>query len=156
MSQPTSSLANQMKHRDREMVPRFLVQAMFALMLGSVALVGFAQITDQPLRGVAPASAIVSERAITLQGDRNSGVHVLDAEGHKIAYSGDDKAGFIDVIWVSVSRERMTQRVEGNPPLRLVRRENGHTAIIDPATDWKIELIGYGADNVAAFAKLID
>jgi hypothetical protein len=40
--------------------------------------------------------------------------------------------------------------------LRLVRRANGHTAIIDPATDWSIELIGYGADNIAAFARLLD
>lgn len=156
MNPQTSSLANQMKHRDREMVPRILVQAMFGLMLAAIAIVGYDQLTDQPLRGVAPHSAIIKERAITLDGDRNTGVHVLDAEGQPIAYSGTDKAGFIDVIWVSVMRARMVQRIEGNPPLRLVRRENGHTAIIDPATDWKIELIGYGADNVAAFAKLID
>jgi hypothetical protein len=41
-------------------------------------------------------------------------------------------------------------------PLRLVRRENGHVAILDDTTGWSIELIGYGQDNVAAFAKLID
>jgi hypothetical protein len=40
--------------------------------------------------------------------------------------------------------------------LRLVRRENGHVAILDDTTGWSIELIGYGQDNVAAFAKLID
>lgn len=155
MSHPTSSLANQMKLRDREMVPRALVIAMFSLMAASLAIVSFAVLTDQPLRGVPATSAIVAERAITLEGSRNTGIRVMDAEGTEIAFSKRDKAGFIDVIWVAISRERMLEGVAGNPPLQLVRRENGHTAIIDPATNWSIELIGYGADNIAAFARLL-
>ncbi len=156
MSQPTASLANQMKMRDREMVPRFLVLAMFGLMGLSLALVTFAQLTDQPLRGVVPESAVTQSRQITLEGSRNTGVSVLDAQGTELARSDLNKSGFIDVIWVSISRARKINRIEGNPPLTLVRRENGHTAIIDPATNWSIELVGYGADNVAAFARLLD
>ena len=129
---------------------------MFGLMAASVALVAFARLTDQALTGVVTESPVTAERIITLEGTRSTGVHVLDATGQSIAFSSDDKAGFIDVIWNAVSRERIVQDVAGNPPVRLVRRENGHTAIIDPATDWKIELIGYGKDNVAAFASLID
>ena len=156
MSQPTASLANQMKMRDRDMVPRFLVICMFALMGLSLALVSFARLTDQPLRGVVPESAITQSRQITLDGNRNTGVAVLDTSGAEIARSDLNKSGFIDVIWVSVSRARKVNGVVGNPPLTLVRRENGHTAIIDPATNWSIELVGYGADNVAAFARLLD
>lgn len=155
MAHQTSSLANQMKMRDREMVPRVLVMAMFALMAASLAIVSFAVLTDQPLRGVPSNSAVVAERAITLDGNRSDGVRVLDATGTEIAHSNGRRAGFIDVIWVAVSRERKVQDVTGNPDLRLVRRANGHTAFIDPATDWSIELIGYGKDNVAAFAKLL-
>lgn len=156
MSDATHSLANQMKLRDREMVPRVLVIGMFALMGLSLAIVTFARLTDQPLRGVPVESAIVAERAITLIGARSGGVTVADSTGTQIASSAENNAGFIDVIWNSVARERKVQGVAGNPPLRLVRRENGHTAIIDPATNWSIELIGYGKDNVAAFARLID
>ena len=156
MSHPTNSLANQMKHRDREMVPKILVQAMFGLMIASLALVAYARITDQPLSGVAPASEVVREMPIKLQGTRSDGVAVLDADGQQIAFSSQDKSGFIDVIWVSVARERKVQGVAGNPPLTLVRRQDGRTAILDPATGWSIELIGYGADNVAAFARLLD
>ena len=156
MSQPTSSLANQMKMRDREMVPRVLVVAMFGLMAASLAIVAFARLTDQPLRGVPAPSEIVAERLITLEGTRSDGVRVLDASGAEIAFSRENRAGFIDVIWVGVNRERKVRGIEGNPPLTLVRRENGHTAIIDPATDWSIELVGYGADNIAAFARLLD
>ena len=156
MSHPTGSLASQMKLRDREMVPRVLVIAMFSLMAASLALVSFARITDQPLRGVYQAGNIVRETSITLEGTRNDGVRILNAEGQEIAYSQNDRAGFIDVIWVGVKRNRHLEHVTGNPPLRLVRYDNGNTAIIDPATDWSIELIGYGADNVAAFARLLD
>ncbi|MEP4199415.1 MAG: photosynthetic complex assembly protein PuhC [Aliishimia sp.] len=154
--QTTNSLATQMKHRDRDMVPTVLVKAMFALMLGAIALVGYARLTDRPVIAVAPHSDIVSEVAITLIGNRSDGVQVLGADGSKLAHSNDHKAGFIDVIWLSVNRERLVQDVPSDAPVRLVKRANGHVAVIDDTTGWKIELIGYGQDNVAAFAKLID
>ena len=156
MAEYTSSLANQMKMRDRDMVPRFLVVTMFGLMLATLAMVSFAKITDQPMRGVPAVSEVVKEMPITLIGARSGGVVVEDATGKEVAWSFKNKAGFIDVIWVSVSRERKVQGVAGNPPLRLVRQANGHTVIIDPATGLTIELIGYGPDNIAAFARLLD
>ena len=151
-----STLSNEMKHQDREFVPKYLVIAMFALMLATLGLVTFDQVTHQPLMGVAPDSPIVAERAIVLDGTRNEGVYVRDEMGREIAYSGANKSGFIDVIWVSVNRERTVQDVPSDAPLRLVRRANGHVAVLDDTTGWKIELIGYGQDNVAAFARLID
>ena len=152
----TSSLENQMRARDREMVPRVLVQAMFGLMFVSLAIVAYAQWADVPQAGVPAPSEIVAERSITLRGTHSDGVAVLDEAGAQIAYSGTDKAGFIDVIWVALMRERKVNGADAAAPVRLVRRANGHTAIIDPETGWSIELIGYGADNVAAFARLID
>ena len=156
MTHQTGSLASQMKLRDRDMVPRTLVIAMFSLMVAALALVSFAQLTDQPLRGVVPDSPVAAERSIILVGTRSDGVAIHDDTGQQIAFSSENKSGFIDVIWVSTMRERKVQGTVGNPPMRLIRRENGHTAIIDPATNWSIELIGYGQDNVAAFARLID
>jgi putative photosynthetic complex assembly protein len=156
MAEYTSSLANQMKMRDRDMVPRFLVITMFGLMAATLLIVSFAKITDQPMRGVPVVSEIVKEMPITLVGARSGGVVVEDETGAEIAWSFKNKAGFIDVIWVSVTRERKVQGVTDNPPLRLVRQANGHTVIIDPATGLTIELIGYGPDNIAAFARLLD
>ena len=51
----TISLANQMKHRDREMVPKVLVQAMFALMIAAVALVSYARLTGREVTSVVPS-----------------------------------------------------------------------------------------------------
>tara|TARA_R110000787_G_scaffold54064_1_gene126055 strand:+ start:4613 stop:5080 length:468 start_codon:yes stop_codon:yes gene_type:complete len=152
----TISLANQMKHRDREMVPKVLVQAMFALMIAAVALVSYARLTGREVTSVVPHSDIVREISVTLEGNRSEGVAVIDADGKEIAHSTQNKAGFIDVVWLSVMRERTVQDVPSAAPVRIVERENGHVAVIDDTTGWKIELIGYGQDNVAAFARLID
>ena len=38
----------------------------------------------------------------------------------------------------------------------VVRRDNGNIAILDDTTGMAVELIGYGKDNVAAFAQLLD
>lgn len=156
MRNQTSSLANQMKHRDRDMVPAFLVKSMFGLMLASVAIVAYAQIMDVPNSGVVADSPVVAERVVTLNGTRDAGVAVLDASGVEIAHSTKNKGGFIDVIWVSVSRERTVNGKALDAPLRIVKKENGRVAIIDDTTDFEIELIGYGKDNIAAFARLVD
>ena len=150
-----NELSGEMKHRDREMVPRFLVIAMFTLMAASLALVAFARLTDRPVSSTVAHSDIVKEIAVTLTGSRSEGVAVIGADGTQLAHSNDAKAGFIDVIWVAVMRERKVQNAAPDGPVRVVRRENGRVAVLDDSTGWKIELIGYGQDNVAAFAKLL-
>ena len=55
-----------------------------------------------------------------------------------------------------VDRKRQLHNVAGNPALQIQRRENDTITIFDPATDSTIELLGYGRDNVAAFAGLLD
>jgi len=90
-----SNLEKQMQHRDKEMVPTFLVKAMFGLMIVTVGIVAYAQWADVPDRGV-----------------------------------------FV--------------------PIQVVRRENENIAILDDQTGMAVELIGYGKDNVAAFAQLLE
>lgn len=152
----TASLANQMKARDREMVPRFLVVAMFGLMAASLALVSFHRITDMPRSAIATTPQIVAERTVTFAGDRNTGILLLDETGTQIAASNENKAGFIDVVWVAVMRARKVNAQDPTAPIRIVLREGGRVDVIDDTTGWQLELIGYGKDNVAAFATLID
>jgi putative photosynthetic complex assembly protein len=152
----SSPLARQMKARDAEMVPRVLVWAMFGLMAASLAMVSFAKLTNMPTTGQPSAPKIIAERTVTFEGARNTGIMVLDAQGTEIAASTRDKAGFIDVVWVAMMRERKVQRVDAAAPFRIVRRTGGRVDIIDDTTGWTLELIGYGKDNVAAFASLLD
>lgn len=149
-------LESQMKLRDKEMVPRVLVQAMFGLMIASLALVSFAVLTERPLTGVPNTQPIEAEISVTLDAIDSGKVAVLDASGQTIALSSEDKNGFIGVIHRVMVRERMLNQAPLNAPVRVVRRENGIVAVLDTVTDWSIELVGYGQDNIAAFAKLVD
>ncbi|SLN32269.1 photosynthetic complex assembly protein PuhC [Roseisalinus antarcticus] len=151
-----NSLRNEMKHQDREMVPRALVFAMFGLMCCALALVTFEQLSGRPNVGVLIEAPIVTARTVTLDGDRTGNFAVLAEDGSVLARSGDEKAGFIGVIGKIMDRRRVVHEVSGNPPIQIVRRENGHVALLDPSTDFVVELIGYGADNVAAFENLLN
>ena len=151
-----SQLEQQMRHRDKEMVPRILVQAMFALMVASLALVAYAQWFDVPNRGVLVEAPVVQSLDIVMEGDRGGVYAVFTPDGTQIASSADEKGGFLGVIGRVIDRERFKHNIAGNPPFQVVRRENGNIAILDDATGLRVELIGYGQDNVAAFAKLLD
>jgi putative photosynthetic complex assembly protein len=66
------------------------------------------------------------------------------------------EAGFISGVHRALTRERMLAKVEGNPPVRIVRFADGRLGLRDPATGWRVELIGFGDTNREAFAALLD
>lgn len=144
------------KMNENELVPRFLVRAMFGLMAFTLLLVAYAQITGHAKTGVLIEAPIVAERQVNLIGTREGAVTVTDMDGSVLTYSTEDKNGFIGVIWRVFDRQRYAEGADKTAPVRVVRRENDHIAVIDTATDLTVELIGYGSDNIAAFAKLID
>ena len=149
-------LEQQMRHRDREMVPRALVQAMFALMIGTTAVVAYAQWADVPNTGVLVEAPVAQSLEVTIVAQGDGTYRVFDPAGAELAASTDDMAGFIGVIGRIVDRDRTVRRLDLAAPVTVVRRENGNIAILDASTEKTIELIGYGADNVAAFARLLD
>ena len=63
--------------------------------------------------------------------------------------------GFITVIQSAVARARVVARTEGNPPVRIIRYDNGRLVAEDPATGWSTELYAFGDDNKAAFERLL-
>ena len=149
------SLAEQMKFRDREMVPRALVRAMFGLMALALSIVAYAQISGHPNTGVLIEAPVVQSRSVTLE-RRGLGTYDVIENGTRIASSDDNLGGFYGVIGRILERRRMVHGADIAAPVDIVRRENGHVAVLDPQTDFTIELIGYGADNIAAFAKLLN
>ena len=151
-----SQLEQQMKLRDAEMVPGLLVKAMFALMIGSVSIVAYAQWTNQPDVGVLVVAPVEHSQTVIMTGNRSGVYEVRDQSGALLASSSDEKAGFIGVMGRAIDRERQLHAVPINAPIEIVRRDNGNIAILDGSTDMSIELIGYGADNVAAFAQFVN
>ena len=151
-----SQLEQQMRHRDKEMVPTLLVKAMFGLMLATTGIVAYAQWSGTPDVGVLEAAPIEKSREIVLIGDRSGVYTAQELDGRVLAVSSDPKAGFLGVMGRVVDRERLLQDRSSDAPITVVRRTNGNTAILDETTGMAVELIGYGADNVAAFAQFLD
>ena len=144
------------RHHDREMVPKALVWAMFGLMFATLCLVTFARITDRPQIGVLVEAPVAKSMQVVLTGDRSGVYLVHDLAGNELAVSSANKAGFIGVIGRVFDRERQLHGVTSEAPITVLRRENGNVAVVDETTGLSVELIGYGVDNVAAFARLLD
>lgn len=142
--------------RDRRaMVP--LMRAVAAMLLFSLAMVTIARIM-----GLTPAATpddtvpVVQERLIRIEGSLDGSARVADENGVVFADFGPMEGGFIGGISRTLHRVRMQNKIEGNPPVRLVRFADGRLALRDPSTGWRAELIGFGDTNRDAFLGLLD
>jgi putative photosynthetic complex assembly protein len=147
---------NTMKHPEKMLVPPFVARAMFGLMIITVSLVAYAKLTDAPLIAVVDQAPVVDSIDVIITGNKTGIYEVTDLDGTLLARSSDDMAGFLGVMGRVIDRRRLVDNVPLDGPLQVVRRVNGNVAILDASTGMATELIGYGADNVAAFAKLLD
>ena len=141
--------------QDREMVPRVLLRAMFGLVLAVLVLVAYARLTDRPLEAVPANGPVAQERVIHIQGTMSGSAIVHDADGTLIADLDATQGGFIAGVWRALNHERGRRGVDLAGPVRLVQFEDGRLALFDDSTDTRIELIGFGADNTAAFLRLL-
>ena len=48
------------------------------------------------------------------------------------------------------------RKIQGKMPLVLELNAVHRLSIHDPTTDWRADLMGFGADNARAFAKLLN
>lgn len=138
-------------------IPRYLLRAMFALVLCVLALVTYARLSDVPLSATPPEGAIVAEREMILSfNDLSGAVQVLNPDGSLMADLGPEEGGFVAGVARVINRERIKNRAAPDGPVVLVRRDTGRIAITDPSTGWSADLMGFGADNARAFARLLD
>jgi putative photosynthetic complex assembly protein len=136
-----------------EMIPKALLRGMLALVVATVALVGYASVTDRPLVGVPKPSAVVREQMIVLQGHSAQAVTVINADGTIMLNL--PHGGFVTVIQSGLATERRKYGIDPLLPVRLVQYENGRLTIEDDHTGWSAELYAFGADNKAAFERLL-
>lgn len=139
---------------EREMIPRGLLWGMLALAVSALAITSFAVLTDRPTEGQPAPGKVVAEREVILEGRSAQAVTVYAVDGTLLADM--DHGGFITVIQNAIQRARTVARVEGNPPIRIVRYDNGRLVAKDPASGASIELYAFGGDNKAAAERLLD
>jgi putative photosynthetic complex assembly protein len=142
------------RDKSREMIPSTLIYGMAALALATLIVTGFAVATDRAKVGTPAAGIAVQERFLILEGKSAQAVVVKDTDGTVLMDL--PHGGFITVIQSAMARARTVARVPGNPPLRIVRYDNGRLVAEDPQTGWSAELYAFGQDNKAAFERLLD
>lgn len=140
------------------LIPKVLVRAMLALVLSALAITVFATLTNRPLEATPPVSEVVRERVLILGGgdDLSGAVKVLDGHGSLVADLSPEQGGFIAGVHRVILRERIKARLPADGPVLLRAHKNGRMAIHDPSTGWSADLMGFGADNAKAFARLLD
>ena len=141
-------------NREREMIPRTLLRGMFALAVSALVITTYAVVTDRPHVGVPAEGTVVASRSFILEGKDAQAVVVKDVDGTVLLDL--PHGGFVTVIQSAMARARLVARVEGNPPMNVVRYDNGRLVAEDPATGWSAELYAFGGDNKAAFERLLD
>jgi putative photosynthetic complex assembly protein len=142
--------------KPEDLVPRIMVRGMFAMIAAILAIVAYASYTDRPLQSAPPVAAIISERAILLHSDMSGAARVLDANGTLIADLDAESGGFVAGIDRVIIRERTKVGADMSAPLLLQLREGNRLSLLDPATGWSAELMGFGATNSRVFARLLD
>ena len=140
---------------DKDLVPRIMVRVMFAMVMICLVMVSLYRWMDGPVQYTAPDSPVVIERVLFLEGDMSGAARVYAEDRTLIAdYSAED-GGFLSGMWRVLQRERKKARVALDGPVIVRARENNRLEIYDPDTGWGADLMGFGTDNAAAFARLL-
>ena len=138
---------------DQDIIPTKVVLGMFSLTALALMLVAWAKLTGQPVVAVPPMAEVVSSRTLILSGGDAQAVKVFTPEGRLLADL--PHGGFITVIQNGLQRERLKYGISADKPINIVTYANGRLAAEDPLTGWDVELGIFGADNRAAFEKLL-
>ena len=142
---------------DREKIPRALLRAILCLCLIVLGIVSLARIMGMEPAAMPPKNVpVIAERTLIIFGDKSGNALVLDQFGTQIADLTPDQGGFISGVWRSMARIRNQSGIDPNAPVRLVKFADGRLGLRDDLTGWRVELIGFGRDNTAAFAKLLE
>lgn len=138
-----------------DMIPRVMIWAVGALMLSVLAIATFARVTDRPLEATPPPGTVERTRDVVLSGDMSGAAQVRAPDGTLIADLSAEDGGFVSGVWRVIERERTKHGADMGAPVTLNWMSTGRLSITDPETGWSADLMGFGADNARAFARLL-
>lgn len=129
----------------------FVLLLTVSVRLGLIAPTADAQ-TYRAERNVRP----VAERVLRFEDTVTRAVRITDAaSGAEVASLKGEGAGFVRGVLRGLSRDRQSRGLGGESPYRLTRWADGELTLTDLATGRRIELVGFGSTNTAAFARLL-
>ena len=151
----TTQTNPRMRAPEEELVPKFMQRLLVALVVAVLALVTIARLTDRPVTSTPADTPVIAERLILLSGKMDGSARVFDQNGAVLADFGPDEGGFVAGVQRVLDRERAKIGADAMAPVLLQLREGNRLSLTDPATGWSAELMGFGADNFRAFARLL-
>jgi putative photosynthetic complex assembly protein len=104
---------------------------------------------------IPPNAEIVAEAPISIKTDQTGAVKVFDDNGQMLVDWDGEKGGFVSGVARVIERERTKIGAPQDAPVIIRWRENNRLSVFDPQTEWQADLMGFGADNARAFAKLL-
>ena len=140
---------------EKEVIPIRLIQAVGALLLVTLLMVGYAKLSNMPLIGKPKDVAVVNETTLEFVKQGNGSVSIYDDMGQEIINSRAGPYGFIVVVYNGFMSERKKKKIDTNDSLKLVQYEDGRLTIFDDSSSWDMHLNSFGAMNAAVFKKLM-
>ena len=136
--------------------PKWLLYGAGLMIAVTLALATWSRLTglgDVP----PPQSEQVAQRSLHFADLSDGSVQVMDARSEEvIAVLEPGTNGFIRSLMRGLARERHKRGISAATPFQLKLWEDGRLTLVDPTTGQSIFLNAFGADNVGAFARLLD
>jgi putative photosynthetic complex assembly protein len=101
-------------------------------------------------------SSPVETRSLRFEDRADGSVAVFDAASNAVIETMQPgSSGFVRIVMRGLARERLAIGGSKEAAFELTRWDNGRLTISDPVTGHRVELVGFGPDNVRAFASLL-
>lgn len=138
-----------------EVIPRKLLIAAGALMVGSVIGVAFARTSGIGLQQ-SPEPVVVESALVRFVDEADGGVGVYDYESGGLVHRfGREQGSFVRTTMRAVAQNRRLAGAGDELPFRLARTEEGRLLLTDDVTRLTISLEAFGDRNMQDFAQLL-
>lgn len=130
----------------------FVVAMASAVSLGYIAPSGNPELS-RSAANIAPAV----QRRLLFADTANGGVMVTDANnGEQVLTIPYGDSGFLRATVRGIAKRRLAAGGTPNEPFVLTRWDNGALSLSDPVSGHSRELIGFGDNQTASFARLLE
>ena len=126
----------------------FITLAMVVLSVGSFMKTG---VPEQQ----ADAS-VLAQKDIYFRDLSDGSIGVISANNGETIATVTGQAGFVRGILRAMTRERRIRQIKSDEAFELISHTDGRLTLIDPATNYRIDLESFGKDNAAEFAAFLN
>ena len=98
---------------------------------------------------------MISSKLIYLQRDQDSSTKILDESKIVLVEYPKGRETFVSSLVTVIERDRLKRNMDKSGPLILQQTDNKRISIFDPTTAIEIDLMGFGAENVRIFSKIL-